>query len=253
MCWSMGASVAMSAVGVAGTGYLIARGKPAAFWLPMGYFTAMEILQAVSYPVVDQCDLRSNQIVTLLGYVHIAFQPLFFNILCLHFLPRDYAERIRVPVYTVCVAAAAGSLAMLIPLESAGLCDDGRMMCAQRMCTYMGEWHLAWELPFNGWGNGFADHWLLWIAEDGFIAYQTAFFFMPLIYGAWRLAVYFYLTGPYLVTYLTDNLDEQPAIWCLLSIAMLILLLTPPLRRHLYVARPPVWMRWVGGSPARAV
>ncbi|WP_373635263.1 DUF5765 domain-containing protein [Yoonia sp. SS1-5] len=250
MCWSMGASFAMSGLGVAATGYLIAKGKPAAYWLPMGYFTAMELLQAASYPVVDQCDLGSNQFVTLLGYIHIAFQPLFFNILCLAFLPAAYAARLRWPVIGLCLVSAAASLSMLYQFEAAGLCDDDRMMCARRLCTYMGEWHLAWELPFNGYGNGFADHWLLWIAEDGFIAYQAAFFFMPMIYGAWRLAMYFYLTGPFLVQFLTDNLDEQPAIWCLLSIAMLILLLTPPLRRHFYGGQP-VWMRWAA-RPAAA-
>ena len=75
----------MSAVGLAGTGYLVATRKPAAFWLPSAYFTAMEILQALSYPVVDQCDLTGNQVVTVLGFVHIPFHPLFFNILCLFF------------------------------------------------------------------------------------------------------------------------------------------------------------------------
>ncbi len=251
MCWSMGASVGMSAVGIAATGYLIAKGKPAPMWLPVAYFTAMEILQAVSYPVVNQCELKSNQLVTLLGYIHIAFQPLFFNILCLFALPVAYANRIKLPVFCLCLVSAVGSLAMLYPSESAGLCDTERMMCAERMCTYIGEWHLAWELPFNGWGNEFRDHWFLWIAEDGFIAYQAAFFFMPMIYGAWRLALYFYLTGPFLVQFLTNNLDEQPAIWCLLSIGMLIILLTPKVWPWFTVARAPVWMRWVGGSQAR--
>lgn len=243
MCWSMAASIGMSTLGVGATTYLVATKKPAAFYLPTGYFTAMEILQALSYPVVDQCGLGTNQVVTLLGFVHIAFQPLFFNILCLFFLPKDYANRIRIPALALCIVAAIASLSMLYPFANAGLCDDERAMCARRLCTYMGEWHLAWELPFNGYGNGFRDHWLMWIAEDGFIAYQAAFFFMPILYGSYRLALYFYLTGPLLVQFLTPNLDEQSAVWCLLSIAMLCLILFSPLQNLFYVKAPPVWMR----------
>jgi hypothetical protein len=49
--------------------------------MALGYFSSMEVLQAFTYSVIDQCALPSNQIATLLGYLHIAFQPFFINML----------------------------------------------------------------------------------------------------------------------------------------------------------------------------
>ena len=44
-----------------------------------GYFTVMEGLQVWGYTVVDSCGTPQNQAVTLLSYLHIAFQPMVFN------------------------------------------------------------------------------------------------------------------------------------------------------------------------------
>ena len=79
MCWSMTASVAMVAAGGAATGVALRRGEPRAIWMTLGYFTVMEFLQATGYAVIDQCGDPANRTITLLSYLHIAFQPLFVN------------------------------------------------------------------------------------------------------------------------------------------------------------------------------
>ena len=247
MCWSMGASIAMSGVGLAATGYLIARGKPATLWAPMGFFTAMEVLQAFSYPVIGQCGHPANYALSVASFIHILFHPLAFSLIYLAFLPPDFAARIKWPVVGVSLLAAVATLSMLYPFPGAGTCDDARMMCGPQVCTYMGNFHLAWEFPFNGYGNSFRDSWILWVARDGLIGYQLVVFYVPLLYGAWRLSGYFFVTGPLLAQFLTSNVDEQPAIWCLLSVALLIAILTPPLRRFLTVKQEPVWIEWFTG------
>lgn len=245
MCWDIGVSIGMTAVGVASTGFLIARKQPAGWWLPLGYFTFMELLQALSYPVVDQCDLGANQLLTLLSFIHIAFQPLFINILCMSFLPATFATRIKWPVIALSLVSAGATLSMLYPFEGAGLCSENIAMCARRFCTYMGNWHLAWDFPLNGTANNFGDYWYLWPARAGYLSYILGFFILPAIYGAWRLVLALYIFGPLLVQFLTDNPDEQPAVWCLFSIAVLLIILTPAARRFFTVARPPIWMRWI--------
>ena len=40
----------------------------------------MEIIQYFQYKVIDQCNNKWNKFLTQLGYLHICFQPLFFNI-----------------------------------------------------------------------------------------------------------------------------------------------------------------------------
>ena len=55
MCWSGEASIALSAVGIAGTVYAAYRKEPVALWICLGYFTLMEVLQAYTYTVIGQC------------------------------------------------------------------------------------------------------------------------------------------------------------------------------------------------------
>ena len=66
-------------------------------------------------------------------------------------------------------------------------------------------------------------------------------FFLPLLYGSWRFTLYHVLVGPTLARLLTDNMNEYPAVWCLLAIGMLLLVVKTPLRRVLFVRN---WLLW---------
>ncbi len=130
-----------------------------------------------------------------------------------------------------------------MPSDTFGQCAEHRAMCGAQFCTLPGNWHLAWEFPFNGWGNGFADspNWLLRLFPNALVAYSLAVFIMPLLYGSWKIAAYQYLTGPVLVSRLTDNIDEAPAIWCLMSIGIVFLVMKTPLRQWMQVRH---WVFW---------
>jgi hypothetical protein len=65
----------------------------------------------------------------------------------------------------------------------------------------------------------------------GFPTYMIAVFIMPLIYGAWRFVVAHAIAGPILAAWLTTNPNELPAIWCLFSIAILLIGLSPIARQ----------------------
>lgn len=62
MCWSGQASAVLATAGLGTTVYAAYRKEPAAIWMPLGYFSLMELLQAFTYSVIDQCSLPSNQI-----------------------------------------------------------------------------------------------------------------------------------------------------------------------------------------------
>ena len=49
MCWSGEASAALAAVGLGSTTYVAAKGEKKALWMPLGYFSLMELLQAFTY------------------------------------------------------------------------------------------------------------------------------------------------------------------------------------------------------------
>jgi hypothetical protein len=71
MCWSGEASAVLATVGLATTAYVAYKGEDKSLWIPLAFFSLMELLQAFTYSVIDQCSLPSNQVMTLLGYLHI--------------------------------------------------------------------------------------------------------------------------------------------------------------------------------------
>jgi hypothetical protein len=229
MCWNGQASATLATVGFASTAYVAYKGEDKGLWIPLAYFSLMEMLQAVTYTVIDQCSLPLNQVLTLLGSLHITFQPFFLNAMALHFIPEQVRKRVSPFVYAIC---GVGSLMMLLkqyPFEWAGTCQIGHEpLCGDRLCSVSGNWHIAWEAPMNGM------HW----ANYG---YYLPVFLLPVIYGSWKFTLYHLIFGPSLAHLLTDNINEWPAVWCLLSIGILLIVIKTPLRQLLYNRS---WLFW---------
>jgi len=228
MCWSGEASAALATVGFLGTAYAAYKKEPAALWMSLGYFSLMEILQAYTYSVIDECGNPSNQIATLLGYLHITFQPFFINAVSLHFINQNVAKKIALPTYTLCFINAVMMLVRVYPFSWAGQCQPGDILCGEMLCSVHGSWHIAWLVPLNR-------------IMENFPWYFAVGFLMPLLYGSWRFTVYHIFTGPLLARLTTSSLNEWPAVWCLLSIGLLLLVVKTPIRRILYVRRFWLW------------
>jgi hypothetical protein len=238
MCWSATASITMVAIGAVATGVTAARGEPRAIWLALGYFTVMEALQTAGYAVVDQCGTTSNQSITLLSFLHIVFQPFFINAFAMELVPSPVKARLRLGVYLCCAASSAAMLAQLFPFEWAGSCRLGESLCGAELCLVSGEWHIAWNIPYNG---------LLHPLEDalgfhsGFPTYIITAFIVPLAYGAWRFVIFHALAGPILAIFLTANPNEVPAVWCLFSIGLILIGMSPLIRQNF---KTKAWWAW---------
>ncbi|TCP62192.1 hypothetical protein EV663_10235 [Rhodovulum bhavnagarense] len=230
MCWTAEVSIGMVGLGAAATIVTARRGDPRGVWVTLGYFTLMEALQAAGYAVIDDCANPANRSITLLSYLHIAFQPFFINAFCMAILAREVPAATRRAVWAVCAAASAVMVAQLIPLDALGTCRPGSVLCGTRLCTVSGNWHLGWEVPLNGL-TGWVPH--VWDRALQFPSYLIAAFLVPLAYGAWRFVLFHAAFGPVLANLLTDNPNEMPAIWCLFSIALLLVGLSPAIRRPL--------------------
>jgi len=246
MCWSGQASAVLAVAGFGTTAYAAYRREPAAIWMPLGYFSLMEMLQAFTYSVIDQCGLPSNQIATLLGYLHIAFQPFFINAVSMHFIPDRVRAQIAPAVYALCFASAVFMLLQLYPFEWAGHCDPSMPLCGTRLCSVHGNWHIAWQVPTNGMCNGFAAG-----PSHGFPSYFIAGIIVPILYGSWRMTLFHLMLGPWLAALTTNNMTEWPAVWCLLSIGLLTIAVKTPIRRVLYVRQWRLWPRsWRSNAAA---
>lgn len=233
MCWNIEASTTVAALGFAATAYASYRRESPAIWLPLGYFSVMEALQAYAYAVVNDCALPANQLVTYFSYLHIVFQPFFVNALSLHFIPSSISSRIAPWAYAICFASAIVMLTQLYPFDWAGKCLSGAALCGPKLCTVSGNWHIAWELPTNGLLNAW---------RGAFPTYLLSVFIMPVLYGSWRVTLFHLVVGPLFALLLTGNMNEWPAVWCLLSVGLLLLVVAPPIRRQLHVERWP-WPR----------
>lgn len=240
MCWSGEASTILATIGITSTAYAAYKKESPLLWMPLGYFALMEALQAYTYTVIDQCTLPANQIATFLGYIHITFQPFFANAVSMYFIPRALREKIQGWVYAVCFMATVVMLIQMYPFEWAGVCESTRPLCGKNLCSVSGDWHIAWDIPINGLGNYFTRLGIIGLS-NGFVAYHVAGIILPFLYGSWRFTLYHILMGPFLANLLTSNHNERPAVWCLLSIGLLLIVLKTPIRKVLFVRG---WLLW---------
>jgi hypothetical protein len=77
-CWS---AVAFAHQKLTSLGGAAARGA-SRFCAGVVYFVLMETLQGVSYWYIDQCESKTNQLLTVLGFLHICGQPYFTHLMC---------------------------------------------------------------------------------------------------------------------------------------------------------------------------
>ena len=215
--------------GLVATAVTVRQRRPAAIPATIAYFTLMEALQIVGYLTVDQCGLPVNQSIAFLSIIHIIFQPFFINAFAMELLPVKLRLRVRSIVYGVCGLSAAIMLLQLYPFDWAGVCRPGSTLCGPALCTVSGDWHIGWEVPFNGLASMFEQ--IIGI-QTAFPTYILAAFVLPVLYGAWRFALFHLLVGPILANALSDNPNEWPAIWCLMSIGIVVLSLSPWLYRR---------------------
>ncbi|MBP9700280.1 hypothetical protein KBD71_03275 [Candidatus Woesebacteria bacterium] len=217
MCWSASASIAATVIGTVGTIYAAKKGYPKAQVFTLGFFTAMELLQAISYGWIGQCSANENTILTYLSYLHICFQPVVMNAFMLSFLSKEKRQKwFRVTMSISIMASVLLFLKFFIPIvwtiPQELLCRIGDPLCGTDVCTYRGNWHLAWRLPLFG-------------PIPGYLLYFTPLFILPIFYGSWKTSLYHFFTGPVLAHLLTTDKNEAPAIWCLFSVSLLCFML----------------------------
>lgn len=233
MCWSATASVAMIVVGGVATAVTYNRGEPPAIWGTLAYFTLMEALQGAGYLVVNQCGSTANQTITILSYLHVALQPLVINAFAMAIAPTAVSPGVRKWIWGLAGLASLFMLLRLVPIEAVGPCVPGDVMCGIMWCLQSGDWHIGWQVPLNGLPAFFN-------IPIQFPSYMLAVFLLPLFYGVWRFVVFHAVVGPILAAALTTDPNEMPAIWCLFSIGIIIVSLSPFVRYKVMKAHRPM-------------
>lgn len=249
MCWSGEASGVLATLGLGTAFYLAKKGESRELWLPLTYFALMEVLQAFTYIYINQCNLPENKLLTLLGYIHIMFQPFFVNMAAMYFIPVYIKQRIASYVYGFCSIAVIFFAFKLYHFPWTSLCHVGREpFCGPFACSLRGNWHIAWQLPLNDLlSSPLIGHRINGLHS---YTYMLVGFIMPILYGSWRLILVTFMLGPFISALLTNNINEFPAVWCLFSIALCLTIIKSPLRKHLYAKS---WFLYPEMFPGREI
>lgn len=234
MCWSGTASAGMASLGFGGALFARWRGEGWMRWVTLMYFSSMELLQAFTYSVIGICVITGtpegkwNEILTILSYLHISFQPIFTNFFGLSFSKKGTELKIWLKWTTIAMVLV--SLLMVSRMffhNLFGVCNYVKTpLCGLDTCSYKGEWHIAWRLALNGF-----DEWTIFGHKAVWLVYNIPVFILPLFYGGWRWSLYHFTFGIFLARQLTGNKDEFSAIWCLSSIAFLMAVHIPVIHR----------------------
>jgi hypothetical protein len=247
MCWSGEASAVLAVAGFGTAAYVAYKGESKELWIPLTYFACMELLQAATYIYIDLCDSPPNQILTYFGYLHIAFQPFFVNMVAMYFIPEEVKKKIGTVVYSICAAGALAMLVKMYPFVWAGKCVIGAEgFCGSQACSVSGSWHIAWQLPLNGLLSGYLDHPLGFLYGLHATAYIVTAFWMPILYGSWRFVGFHFIVGPLISDLLTSDPNEYAAVWCLFSIFLCVSVIKTPIRKYLHVATWPYYRKAYG-------
>jgi len=207
MCFSENMSLAICITGILSSLYFYKKNKYAS--IGIGYFALMEILQFFQYKVIDQCN-DYNTFLTSLGYIHICFQPLFFNIWLFAFTKPNFT------FLYMSFFAALLLASRLFFVKDKELCDTkNEPLCGKKTCSFSGNKHIAWNIRLRAAGKywftpSIGLHFFMWV-----IPALTIFQLKPF------LALL--LTAPYLSIFITNNIHEQPAIWCYTEIGQMLL------------------------------
>jgi hypothetical protein len=189
------------------------RNGPIGARLCVAYFAAMETLQAFQYSYIGLCDNGVNQFLTILGFLHLAFQPFFANLYLSAYMTK--AQKRYVPLI-LSLSLFAGVLMSNRMWKSKGDfdCSYGiEPMCGKQTCTFRGDVHLAWQMPLQ---HSDQDYF-----TPGFNLHFFMFYLPTFALGMWPLTLFLLFSGPFLGRVMTKHQDEIPAIWCYFSIAQL--------------------------------
>jgi hypothetical protein len=254
MCFSGEMSAFFALTSVVAAALLYQRHRSVKFSLAILYFGSMELLQTVQYLYIAEpndgfsmCKNPTNQFLTVLGGIHICFQPYFCN-MALFTLKRRKSLRYRIQNDIVQNLCLLGGLWMVSRYLLAILWPDHADLAAQpseacpnyewirdgydagvgrltpnlpgHSCTFRSHsntGHLGWALPLYQ-----ATYFVPGVAIHSFLMFAPAIARNDLI--GYFAATATLLTGPVVAAFITPSMSEQASIWCFFSSAQFLLL-----------------------------
>jgi hypothetical protein len=216
MCFNQPMSGAFVVLGLLAALFVWIKGKNVPFVVGILYFVAMELLQFFQYFWIDECDNKINQALTVVGFLHICFQPYFTHLMNGAFSRSAETKAKFELVRRLAIVQGIWMFARFLLAPETAPLEYTEWLRGDKLCTLTGKYHLSWSLPL--------------LAPTYFTPSNAIHCFMMfapfLVMGPRYLlgGLVLFLTGPVLSALITPNLYEQAAIWCFMSISQIVAL-----------------------------
>jgi len=222
-------SAAFAAIGLFSSWWIWSRTSNTALASGVFFFFTMELLQAIQYifiaPSIDSpiCDTKINQVLTILGFLHICLQPYFCHVINASLTKNErYLDRYQV-IKRLCLIGGGMLFARFLLAQTwdqtLGNQQSTEWLRGQKLCTFRGNYHLAWSVPMAD-----PTYVIPGAAIHSFMMFAP-FFALYEKKGMVIQGIFLFVFGPYTASLITPNLMEQASIWCFFSIAQIAIML----------------------------
>ena len=197
------------------------------------FYFLMELLQAIQYLFIASglsspaCDNAINQVLTVLGFLHICLQPYFCHVINASLTKNCvYLDR-YVIIKRMCLIGGfllfmRYPLSRIPSLNTMDAALSTEWLRGEKLCTYKtaSMWHLGWSIPMAD-----PSYYVMGASIHSFLMFAP-FFVLYEKKGMIIQGIFLFITGPALAAYIApNNLHEQASIWCFWSIAQISIML----------------------------
>src|SRR3989338_5485228 len=216
MWFSQEMSGAFVVIGLLCAAFVWHKSKNGAMTTGILYFVLMELLQFFQYYWVGKCDNKINQVLTVVGSLHICFQPYFTHLMNGSLVQSEQSKIQFTLVRRLSILQGIWMFSRWIFAPETAPLEYTEWLRGDKLCTIYGNYHIAWSLPL--------------LAPTYFTPSNAIHFFMmfaPFIAMGrkfWLSGIVLFATGPLAAWFITPNLYEQAAIWCFMSIGQILVL-----------------------------
>lgn len=217
MCYNQPMSACFFLIGVVTTVFTMKQPKLRKNYFPVisGFYTIMELSQAIEYSHVNQCGSFMNNVLSEIAYLLVIVQPLMCHTVS-YLRNRDPVARgifkSAIGMFVVWMFFNILSRVSFVPRHSES-CIDWSYLYSNQTCImrHTPTSHLYWQWA----SSNFKDY------HANFLCYLIIWFVPPLFVTKERLSHLVVLTSflfGTLLTFQTGRWQEHASIWCFVSI-----------------------------------
>lgn len=209
MCFSQQWSLNLSILGIVISTYRYLNNYSTIALVPTVFYTIMEITQYLQYSVIDQCDNKFNQYLTMFTWILEWIQPLMWNVLYFY-ITTSNKEVFKFCIVLSIIAFIASILRVFNFSDKKSITHE--LQVKGRNCAISGNTHMAWNNNAQTF-YGMEPNWFVYLM----------LYFIPILWVTpYKLGFNMFIAqlSLFLLTFLIiGTVDDQlPSTWCLLSI-----------------------------------